>query len=51
MFLLFSVACKAVTLGEEEWPRVRGHWRKQHSVELWLFRAHKILLGWSSEGG
>jgi hypothetical protein len=53
MFLLLSVAFKAVTLGEEEWPRVfdrrvTGHWRKQHDVELWLFRAHQIF-GWSSE--
>lgn len=51
MFVLFSVACKAVTLGEEEWLRVTEHWRKQHNVELWLCRAHKILFGWSSEGG
>lgn len=46
---------KAVILGEEQWPRVfdrrvAGHWRKQHNVELWLFRAHQILFGWSSEG-
>jgi hypothetical protein len=56
MFVLFGVALKAVTLGEEEWSRVfdrrvTGHWRKQRNVELWLFRAQQILFGWSSEGG
>lgn len=55
MYLLFSVAFKAVTLGEEEWPRVfdrrvTGHGRKQHYMELWLFRAHEMLFGWSNEG-
>jgi len=43
IFLLFNVAFKAGTLGEEAWPRVlvrrvTGHWRKQHNVEFWLFR-------------